>query len=162
MRKIVILIIIMATIVSVSFGQAAKGTSDSNEELQKLDNSIFLARMMPLLAGASLNNKMLVSDLNIVLASEYTRIDSQGRLFTKMQELESLNGSALPTSRKGNKENTHVEQYGDTGLVRCIVTIHNEENYDFEATGRYFVTNVYIKREGHWRLVSSQWTHVSE
>ncbi len=162
MRKMIVLIVVVIAIVSTSFAQAAKVASSSGEELQKLDNGIFLARMMPFLSGATLNNKVPVPDLNLVLASEYTRIDSQGRTFTKIQELESLKGAALPTPRKGNKDSTHVEQYGDTGMVRYLAMIQNDENYDFEITGRYLVTNVYIRREGRWQLISSQWTRVNE
>ncbi|QQS45211.1 MAG: nuclear transport factor 2 family protein [Acidobacteriota bacterium] len=159
MKKSMFLIVLLISVVRISSGQNLDNIQTTKEKLHELDTGIFLASIMPTLSGRSIN-QISIPDLNVVLSNEYTRVDSQGKLFSKADELEAVTGRTLPTPRKGNIEDYHIEIFDAVAIIRSVISLKNEENYDMEPTGHYRVTNLYIKRNEGWRLVSSHWTRL--
>ena len=161
MKRLIVLMMTLSAAAVIASGQQRDDRSAQpqtpEEEIRNMEIGILWARVMPWFRGASIK-KVRVPDLRDALAEEYVRIDARGRLFTKQEELENTAGIALPTSRKANVDEIKINIYGNAAVVRSLVTIENEENYDLEDTGRYLVTNVYARREERWLLVSSQWT----
>lgn len=143
-----------------SANQVAELTTEQ-QAIRELDRGILVARVIPFRTGR-LFGKVKVPVLEEVLAAEYRRINSRGRLFTKAEELEISKGINLPGTRRGQAGTEQIRVTENMAMVRSIVMIENSDNSDLEPTGSYRVINIYTRQNERWLLLSSQWTTISE
>lgn len=95
-----------------------------------------------------------------VLADDWSVIDPTGRIITKADVLrESF--SAERRIRKGGIDQVRVRDFGDwavvTGRTRMAGMYDGQE---IDVVLRF--TDVFVRREGEWKCVSSQGTFVNE
>ena len=113
-------------------------------------------------AWATRKGEQAKSILNIILADDYTFTGTGGTLLTKSEFLKQIGGGT--TFRT---EDVKVRQYGETALVTGRihleyadgVTLRRQYPVNFDYV-RY--TNIYMKQNGKWRLVSTQFSPVHE
>ena len=107
-----------------------------------------------------------VETLKRVLADNFTKTYSNGRVLTKEQEIESQQ-QEIESLRKGSSsqwpdlslttEDTQVRIYGDTAVVTGRLI---EKGANFKFQSRY--TDTYVRQRGQWRVVASQLTRLPE
>ena len=124
--------------------------------VRRLEQGIFFARF-PLPKFGSLTKRFPPADLNTILAEDYIRIGAGGEIITRQQELEKPQLSVYPGFVGASIDNLSIRMYGETGIATSLLTI-KESRSGVEEIRKYRVTNVYVKRDNRWQLVSSQWT----
>jgi ketosteroid isomerase-like protein len=113
-------------------------------------------------AWATRKGEQAKSILNIILADDYTFTGTFGTLLTKSEFLKQIGGGT--TFRT---EDVKVREYAETALVTGRihleyadgVTLRRQYPVNFDYV-RY--TNIYMKQNGKWRLVSTQFSPVYE
>lgn len=129
----------------------------SDEDIvRRLEQVIFFARF-PLPKFGSLTKRFPTADLNTILAGDYIRIGAGGEIITRQQEIEKPQLSGYPGFVGASIDNLSIRMYGETGIATSLLTI-KESRSGVEEIRKYRVTNVYVKRDNRWQLVSSQWT----
>jgi ketosteroid isomerase-like protein len=94
--------------------------------------------------------------LNRILAEDWIGIDFEGRVQNKQQALQGIrsgSGSLESTVLRNMK----VRVYGNTAVVTGTDT-EKGEYHGKDSSGRYVWTDVFVRRNGRWRAVSSQST----
>jgi len=100
-------------------------------------------------------DRAFVDDL---LADDWTSSDYTGRIWTKANVL-ALFGPNGPTFTKAEIDVDRVRLHGDVAIVTGrSVSAGRFEGRDINVTQRYM--DVYVKRDGRWRVVASQGTQV--
>lgn len=93
-----------------------------------------------------------------VLADEYRMIHSKGTIHTKEQEIQEVKADTSQTDLDRLNDLT-VRMYGTTAIVTSIEHLKGVSgNIPFDL--KYFYTDVYIKRNGKWRVVITQATRL--
>ncbi|HEU0183900.1 MAG TPA: nuclear transport factor 2 family protein, partial [Blastocatellia bacterium] len=124
--------------------------------VRRLEKGIFFARF-PLTKFGSLTKRFPPAELNTILAEDYIRIGAGGEIITRQQEIEKPQLSVYPGFVGASIDNLSIRMYGETGIATSLLTI-KESRSGVEEIRKYRVTNVYVKRDNRWQLVSSQWT----
>lgn len=94
-----------------------------------------------------------------IVASDWSLTDPMGQHMTREQALADLRSGALrfestvPTDLK-------VTVYGDTAVVKGH-TIDKGTYKGMDVSGKYAFTDVFVKRDGAWRAVSTHVTRVA-
>jgi ketosteroid isomerase-like protein len=100
-------------------------------------------------------DRAFVDDL---LADDWTSTDYQGHAWTKANVL-ALFGAGGPTFTKMEIDVDKVRLVGDVAIVTGrSVSEGRIGGRDLSITQRY--TDVYVRRDGRWRIVASQGTQV--
>lgn len=99
-------------------------------------------------------------------ADEFRIVYPDGRIVTKKQELESLKSASTPQADVAmDTEDEIVHIYGNTAVVtgnfiqKGRYKAGPRNGQSFRIVNRY--TDVYVKRDGDWRVVASQLTAVA-
>jgi hypothetical protein len=142
------------TVLLVESERSSKPAIDE-DIVRRLEKGIFFARF-PLQFG-SLTKRFPPADLNTILAENYIRIGAGGEIITRQQEIEKLQLSVYSGFVGASIDNLSIRMSGETGIATSLLTI-KESRSGVEEIRKYRVTNVYVKRDNRWQLVSSQWT----
>lgn len=96
--------------------------------------------------------------LNTLLADDYISINAGGMVVTKAEEIKGF--TALELEIRGMEiDDLKVRVYGDSAVVTDLERLRGRTADQFFNLNLRF-TRVWVKREGEWRLVSSQFTEV--
>lgn len=97
-----------------------------------------------------------VAELGVLLADEFSYVNSQGTLWGKAEYVTAVVGGELRWSAQ-TAEEVSVRGYGELAVVTCVVRDEGTwQGEPFEA--RFRSTQVYARREGAWRYVAGQST----
>jgi uncharacterized protein (TIGR02246 family) len=110
------------------------------------------------LAAAYLRGDRVVVDA--LLTDDWTSTDYRGRIWTKANILAMFDGPRPPMT-KAEIDVDGVRLLGDVAVVTGrSVSGGKVDGRDVTITQRY--TDVYIRRDGRWRIVASQGTQVQD
>ena len=84
----------------------------------------------------------ITPDLKDVLSDDYTRIDSQGQLINREQELERLKDTGVSPASYFKIIEKQAQVYGNIGFVKSVLEIDNPYKTDYPS-GKYRVLNIY-------------------
>jgi ketosteroid isomerase-like protein len=94
--------------------------------------------------------------VDALLADDWTSIDYQGRIWTKDKVLALFDGTRPPMT-SAQIDVDRVRLFGDVAIVTGrSVSAGRVDGRDVSITQRY--TDVYVRRDGRWRVVASQGT----
>jgi len=100
-------------------------------------------------------DRAFVDDL---LADDWTSTDYQGRLWTKTNVL-AMFGPRGPTFTRMDIDVDKVRLLGDVAVVTGrSLSVGRVGDRDVNVAQRY--TDVYVRRDGRWRVVASRGTQV--
>lgn len=95
-----------------------------------------------------------------VLADEYQMIHSKGTIHTKEQEIQEVKSDTSQTDFD-RLNNLTIHMYGTAAIVTSEEHLKGVTgNVPFDL--KYFYTDVYIKRDGRWRVVITQATRLPD
>ena len=97
-----------------------------------------------------------VAALERIEAEDYLLIDGSGQVITKTQLLADFKSGALKIVSI-TLEDTKVRIYGDAAVVTGVSTVKGTYK-EQDISGKYRVTDVFVKQKGAWKLVTSQGT----
>jgi hypothetical protein len=170
MKRAALLSLVLVVSLTAATGPAQPAeTNEPNDpkaELLWLDLGILIARMRPAPAPGkapqiTLPEKVAVPDLSEALAEEYSRIDARGQVITRQAELEKSRGKVMTQPCQGYIRDMRIHLLENAAVVRSLIRVESCDNRDYEPPGQYRVTNLYAKRQGQWRLMSSHWTTIA-
>jgi uncharacterized protein (TIGR02246 family) len=96
--------------------------------------------------------------VDALLTDDWTSTDYQGRVWTKAGVLAMFDGPRPPMT-KAEIDVDNVRLLGDVAVVTGrSLSAGRVEGRDITIVQRY--TDVYVKRDGRWRVVASQGTEV--
>src|SRR5215831_3067860 len=96
--------------------------------------------------------------LNRVMAEDFKGVRLSGQQYTKQEAITDVR-SGFYTVESMQLQNVSVSFLGDMALVKFY---QNEKSKlgEENSGGRYAFTDVWVKRDGEWRAISSQGTPV--
>jgi ketosteroid isomerase-like protein len=96
--------------------------------------------------------------LNRVMADDFKGVSANGQQYTKQEAIGDVR-SGFYAVESMQLENVSVSLFGDVALVKFY---QNEKSKlgDDNSSGRYAFTDVWLRQDGEWRVVSSQGTPV--
>ena len=100
---------------------------------------------------------MLKADTNSLeklLADDFTAIHTNGALFTKAQEIESVKSGAIKYETNEIKD-LKIRVYGNTA-VTTVLTFFKGITNGKPNSGNVRTTRVWVKQMGKWKCVSYQ------
>ena len=92
--------------------------------------------------------------LDRILADDWVGIDSEGKAETKTQSLERIK-SPDSTTDSATVAEMKVRIFGNTAVVTGI-NVEKSQAKGKDTSGRYVWTDVFVKRNGRWQAVASQ------
>lgn len=96
--------------------------------------------------------------VDALLADDWTSTDYQGRIWTKDRVLALFDGPRPPMT-SAQIDVDRVRLLGDVAIVTGrSVSAGRVDGRDVSITQRY--TDIYVRRDGRWRVVASQGTEV--
>jgi len=113
--------------------------------------------LRPIPQNGSVTKRFQPADLNTILAEDYIRIGAGGEIITRQQEIENPQLSVYPGFVDARVNDLRIGMYGETGIATSLLII-KESRSGVEEIRKYRVTNVYVKRDNRWQLVSSKFT----
>jgi uncharacterized protein (TIGR02246 family) len=99
-----------------------------------------------------------VDVLNRVMADDFKGVSANGQQYTKQEAIVDVR-SGFYAVESMQLQNVNVQILGDMALVKFY---QNEKSKlgEEDSGGRYAFTDVWVKRDGEWRAISSQGTPV--
>ncbi len=97
-----------------------------------------------------------IKAIDSILADDWVAIDYEGKPLTKAQHMADLRAGAS-AAEDVEYGPINVRLFGDT----AVITGSNTEkavNQGRNGTGKYFWTDVWLKRNGRWQVVASHYT----
>jgi uncharacterized protein (TIGR02246 family) len=96
--------------------------------------------------------------LNRVMAEDFKGVSANGQQYTKQEAIADVR-SGFYAVESMQLQNVSVAVLGDMALVKFY---QNEKSKlgEENSGGRYAFTDVWVKRDGEWRAISSQGTPV--
>jgi hypothetical protein len=96
--------------------------------------------------------------LNRVMADDFKGVSANGQLYAKQEAIADVR-SGFYAVENMQLQNVSVSVFGDMALVKFY---QNEKSRlgDENSSGRYAFTDVWLRRDGEWRVISSQGTPV--
>src|SRR5215472_14669568 len=151
MKQVVLIVVLTAAALCVAPGQmkARNETSTAEQEVRQVHRSRLQA-----LVSADLNK------LDKIVGDDLIYISPVGKVQTKAEIVSDLKSGALKVSSI-EQGDPNVRIYGNTAVVTYLTTskfVDNGREYNNQIRS----TSVYVKRNGHWQLVSQQMTRVAE
>lgn len=92
-----------------------------------------------------------------ILATDYTLVDTTGRVVTRAQAIAGLRSSERAHAASTTTSDYSVKIHGDVAIMTHAATMKGAG----EATERLRTTHVWVKRDGRWQLASDQCTAVA-
>ena len=139
------LLLILATLLSLSVSMAAQSSSQSDEgaHVLALDNSW--------------NRALETNDtkaLDMLLADSFVSIDIDGSIQTKREFLASLKGAGYQPPAQAVTEHSKVEVYGDSAIVYGVFRTRSTVKGKF-VTQRERFLDTWVNLNHTWRCVAS-------
>ncbi len=97
--------------------------------------------------------------INNIQAEEFEFTGPNGQIWTKARALESIKSGQLLIDSFEMSE-FKIRIYGDTAVVNFRVVWDGTSN-GVDISGPQRMTDVFVKRDGHWQCVASQATRIS-
>jgi uncharacterized protein (TIGR02246 family) len=144
-RRLSILLIGTATLLTL---QAAE-PGDSRQQLAKIEKE--------LAAALEKNDFKLMAP---ILSDDWKLVDADGTVHSR-EEIQEMMASGKLKFESYSSSEFDIRLYGDTAVV--IGRDNSKGTFDgeqFSTAGRF--TDVFVKRDGHWKLVASHSTTISE
>ncbi|HWU54863.1 MAG TPA: nuclear transport factor 2 family protein [Rhizomicrobium sp.] len=94
--------------------------------------------------------------LDRIHADDYLSINYLGQLSTKAQVMSDVRAGAFKYESMEHKD-VVMRVYGDVVIVNAR-TINKGHRRQRDVSGAFSYTRVYVKRNGHWQAVLSQYT----
>jgi hypothetical protein len=143
----VVTLVILALAVSVPLAWSQGGNAE--QQIKKVADEVNAAML-----------KADTNSLDKLLADDYTAIHSDGKLYTKAQEIEYVKSGVLKYETVDVKD-MKIRAYGKTAVVTGLVFFKGSINGNpYSGTNR--PTRVWMKQNGTWKCVSYQVTRVSQ
>jgi uncharacterized protein (TIGR02246 family) len=142
-------IAVILTCGAVVSALAAADAGDSRQQLIKIEKE--------LAAALKKNDAKLMASM---LAEDWKLVDSDGAVYSRDEIQEMMTSGKLKFESYDSGE-FDIRLYGDTAIV--IGRDSSKGTYggeEFSNAGRF--TDVFVKKDGAWKLVSSQETTISE
>lgn len=98
-------------------------------------------------------------NLERLMADDYTSIQPDGTVIGKEEDLASYR-SLTRRWEFADSDQYHVRLYGDTAILIGrwrAKGVNAGQHFDYSAR----FTSVYVKREGHWQMVTAQSTPIT-
>ena len=102
-----------------------------------------------------------LATLDKIWASEYTFINPQGELVTKVQRMANLKSGATQF-KSINPQREKLQVKGNLAIDIGHVTLEGTKYGGQESSGDYRYMNVWIKKEGQWQLLANQITMIKK
>lgn len=96
-----------------------------------------------------------------IIAEDYQLIPPPGLVLTREQYLGGIEAGALRYHQWEAASEIDVRLYGDAAVIRYQARIEVESSGQRTPSTLYWFTDVYEKRNGHWRIVWSQGTQAA-
>lgn len=156
MRRMVLLLALMATLIFVAFGQAQEikkqAISKAEQEVRKLEREWLDAY-----------EQFDSTAMDRIVADDFTITFPNGEMQTKPQLMASIKAPRKESqpSNKFSTEEVQSRAYGDTViLIGRVITQYQREGKTIREQSRY--TDTYVKRNGRWQVVASHLSNISE
>jgi ketosteroid isomerase-like protein len=134
----------------------AQATKADERELLRLEQHMMGSEQQ--LANKA-EGKRDALDVGTVYADDWQGIPFTGELKGKEDLLKELASGAL-TNESSEATDMKIRLYGDTGLVTGKFAIKKGKYHGRDVSGDYRFTDVFVKRDGAWKCVSSQLTPI--
>ena len=143
---------------SLAFGQTTnKGNGKLVETIKKMDQQWIIE---------AYSCKDL-KDFDRIVADDFLITSGSGKIQNKAQKRASVAADYTETSTAASPDfvfeiadgNRYVRLFGKTAISSGYIV----ENYVYKGTkidNRVYFTNTYLKRDGRWQVVASQFTNV--
>ncbi len=140
--------LVLLALLSLSFASSwvtAQQSGSAGREVKEVDGRIRQAIRL-----------RSVSVLEANIAGELLLTDSSGMTLNKAQfinRIKTSDGEEVPTEI----DDVHVRVYGGVAVLTCRISVVDSTIIG-DFSGQWRETSVYVKRQRHWQLVSSQET----
>lgn len=155
--KHILIIVVLAVTASSVCGQSSPSAQDGKlaEEIKRMDRQWIIE------AYSSKDLK----DFDRIVAEDFMITGSNGKVLNKAQKRANVVADYTEPSPESifkiDEESAHVRVFDNT----VISTGYIIENYMYKGNkinDRVYFTNVYLKRNGRWQVVASQFTRVKQ
>jgi ketosteroid isomerase-like protein len=148
MKRLLAMTMAVLLLSSLAFGQAAPATKATGKPSK---TELEIIRL-----GQDWDNAIIRRDvvaLQRLMAEDYVGIDESGKATTREQELTSARAGEFVLISVVQNEPAKVRVYGNTAVVTSLETVEQQFR-GHPAGGQYRSTIVWVKRKGHWQVVS--------
>jgi ketosteroid isomerase-like protein len=150
MKRILSFALLAIALCSLVLGQTNKGKGGNVEQtLMQTEQELVDA----ILKGDAAPFERAMADSFVFTAPD-------GGMQTKTQFIADLKSGALKMESTKN-EDMKVQVYGDAAIVTYRSTDKGKYK-DFDISGQYRWTDVFVKRNGRWQIVSTQGTRIMQ
>ena len=94
-----------------------------------------------------------------LLAEDFARPMANGQIWSKAEQIAWLRDRPPVPGPTGRVERLDTRFYGEVAVATGIATIVGPEGRELD---RNMFTDVYVKRDGRWQMVSAQRTQVAQ
>jgi ketosteroid isomerase-like protein len=141
------LMLITVSLLAVPLAWSQEGNSE--QQINKVIDEVTAAML-----------KADTNSLEKLLADDFTAIHTNGALFTKAQEIESVKTGTNKWDKVDVQE-LKIRVYGHTAVTTLRIFFNGTINGNsYSGTNR--ATRVWVKQNGTWKCVSYQVTRVSQ
>lgn len=157
MKHILIIIVLAASAFPNAFGQTTLSADEGKliEEIKRMDRQWIIE------AYSSKDLK----DFDRIVAEDFLITGSNGKVLNKAQKRANVVADYTEPSPefifKIEETSTQVRLFDKTAISTGYII----ENYTYKGNkinDRVYFTNVYLKRDGRWQVVASQFTRVKQ
>jgi ketosteroid isomerase-like protein len=165
MKKIVIISALIFTIPLLTFGQdvsTGKDTGKTNVFVFRQSKKILAAKQKVMAVEQELADAIVKGNISAFennLADTFFFSAPDGTTHSKEQFLSDLKSGAFKMESTIN-EGMNIQIYGDTAAVVTYISTDKGKYKDNDISGKYRWTNLFIKQNGGWKLVSTQGTPI--
>ena len=153
MKRVLLIAMLTITVLSIALGQLKTDKSNKNSAAEQEVKQTHKERLQALINAD-------ISKLDKIVGDDLIYISPVGKVQTKAEIVSDLKSGALKVSSI-EQGDPNVRIYGNTAVVTYLTTskfVDNGREYNNQIRS----TSVYVKRDGHWQLVSQQMTRVTE
>jgi len=105
-------------------------------------------------------NKKDTKWFDTVMADNYTMVHARGTIHNKQQEIAEAVADTSKTELD-RLQDVKVSVYGDAAIVTSIEHLQGQAG-EVKFDLQYFYTDVYIRQDGKWRVVTTQSTRLPD
>ncbi|HVS82585.1 MAG TPA: nuclear transport factor 2 family protein [Pyrinomonadaceae bacterium] len=153
MKRILLIAALTVTVLSVALGQMKTHKANKNNAAEQEVKQVHKERLQALVNAD-------ISKLDKIVGDDLIYISPTGKVQTKAEIVSDVKSGALKVSSI-EQGDANVRIYGNTAVVTYLATAKFVDN-GREYNNQIRSTSVYVKRNGHWQLVSQQLTRVTQ
>ncbi|HJZ69046.1 MAG TPA: nuclear transport factor 2 family protein [Blastocatellia bacterium] len=153
MKRTLLVATLTITALSIAHGQMKADKASNNGAAEQEVKQTHKERLQALVNAD-------ISKLDKIVGDDLIYISPVGKVQTKAEIVSDLKSGALKVSSI-EQGDPNVRIFGNTAVVTYLTTskfVDNGREYNNQIRS----TSVYVKRSGHWQLVSQQMTRVTE